>query len=155
MGHTDFLDHQEQGTPARHAFHHRVRLLDTCGKHAWTEAAADGGPLAHWHSPRTQVGQGAWQLDSSLAKGAVDAFIQICRSCNDSGSHFNHQRFKPAGVLQDPWFQFTRRASRLVHHQHATGDIFNRNCLDPRIREDQCHSPNRSTVHSSPQQQKA
>ena len=40
-GHTDFLDHQEQGTPARYDFHHRVRLSDTCGKHAWTEAAAE------------------------------------------------------------------------------------------------------------------
>ena len=37
MGHNDFLDHQEQGTPARYAFHHRMRLSDTCGKHAWTE----------------------------------------------------------------------------------------------------------------------
>ena len=44
MGLTDISDHQEQGTPARYAFHHRVRLSDTCGKHAWTEAAADGGP---------------------------------------------------------------------------------------------------------------
>ena len=26
MGHTDFLDHREQGTPARHVFHHSVRL---------------------------------------------------------------------------------------------------------------------------------
>ena len=44
MGHTDFSDHQEQGTPARYAFHHRVRLSDTCGKHAvWLTSFAPSG----------------------------------------------------------------------------------------------------------------
>ena len=73
MGHTDFSDHQEQGTPARYAFHHRVRLSDTCGKHAWTEAAAVKPQMAA-HLNREVVGTHAepeYPVQSAIADGDI------------------------------------------------------------------------------------
>ena len=79
MGHTDFSDHQEQGTPARYAFHHRVRLSETVTIVGLPVKASRGGPRS--------------RSDHSCQSGKVQVQVQEAH-CS---SPFTHEQVDNKG----------------------------------------------------------